>query len=509
MKRIKKLVSIMLCLLLVVSMFAACGKKDDTPTDTTPATEDTDKEPVATEAPADSTAPAATEAPAVAAGPIASVPTDATFDLSLGIWPDPTLTNEITLHEGYVETFKADHPNVNVVPAFYFYAVDTFVPLAESGGLATVFHTWYTDTQKIINGGYVADITDILAERGWLDTMNPSIKDLMSKDGRTYGLPRDGYALGLMINVALFKQAGIVDADGLPIYPQTWAELAETAKKIKDATGAAGLCLLAADNAGGWHFSNIAWNFGATLCTADAEGKFTSNLDSPEAIEAMEYVKSLKWEYDVLTADPTVENWGTGFTQLGTGAAAMYIGANDAVNNPTYTNGLPVEDFGLAPLPAGPRGDQYSLSGGTPYMFSKDATKEQINAALDYIAIMGRGPVVDEKALRADAQYQVDSGIPVIYRFPCWIDQSVIDTEKAIKDEYSNVDMRLYNAYFDTVKKPGNLRMEEPGNTQEMYRELTSVLQAVITDKNADVAALMKTADENYQAILDSTVNAD
>ncbi|MDF2611465.1 MAG: extracellular solute-binding protein family 1 [Lachnospiraceae bacterium] len=500
MKKMKKLVSLMLCLLLVVSMFAACKKDEkDTQTDT-PAVEDE----------ADTTDPAATTEPAdTEAEPTEEAVSEEPFDLTLGIWPADTLPDEITLHEGYVETFKQTHPNVNVVPAYYFYGVDTFVPLAESGGLPVIFHSYYTDTQKIIAGGYVADITDILAERGWLDAVNPTIKDLMSKDGRTYGIPRDGYALGLMINVDLFKQAGIVDAEGLPIYPKTWQELAETGKKIKDATGAAGLCLLAMDNAGGWHFSNIAWAFGATLTTENADGTFTCDLDSPEAIEAMEYVKSLKWEYDILTADPTIENWGTGFTQIGTGAAAMYIGANDAVNQPTYTNGLPVEDFGLAPLPAGPRGDQYSLSGGTPYMFSKDATKEQINAALDYITIMGKGPVIDEAGMRADAQYRVDSGIPVIYRFPCWVDQKIIDAETAITDEYSNVDMRLYQDYFDTVKKPGNLRMEEPGNTQEMYRELTAVLQAVITDENADVAALMKTADENYQQILDTTVNVD
>ena len=37
-----------------------------------------------------------------------------------------------------------------------------------------------------------------------------------------------------------------------------------------------------------------------------------------------------------------------------------------------------------------------------------------------------------------------------------------------------------------------------------MYAELTKVLQAVITDKNADVPALMKEANTNYQAILDN-----
>ena len=134
------------------------------------------------------------------------------------------------------------------------------------------------------------------------------------------------------------KKQGLVDENGYPLYPKTWDELAETTKKIKDATGQAGLCLLAKDNAGGWHWSNIAWCFGATLTIDNGDGTFTANLNSPEAIAAMNYVKDLKWKYDVLTADPLNEDWGTGFTALGTGTAAMYIAANDAVNQPTQVN---------------------------------------------------------------------------------------------------------------------------------------------------------------------------
>ncbi len=490
MKKMKKLVSILLCLLMITGMIAACGKKEAEEPEATPTVK-------ATEAPADN----ATETP---------TPTTAdekSFELTLGIWPEDTLTDEIALHEGYVKKFNESHPNITVVPAYYHYAVDTFVPLAESGGLPVIFETWYTDTQKLINGGFVADITDNLSKRGWLDKIKPEILGIMSKDGKAYGIPRDGYALGIMLNLELFEQAGLMDADGNPIYPKTWDELAETAKTIKDKTGAAGLCLLAMDNAGGWHFSNIAWAFGANFVTIGSDGKYTADVDSPEAIAAMEYVKSLKWKYDILTDDPTTENWGTGFEKLGTGAAGMYIAANDAVNQPTYSYGLPVDKLALVPMPAGPNGAQFSLSGGTPYMFSKDATSDQIDAALDYIEIMGKGPVFSE-GMEADAQYRVANGIPVIPRFQCWTDQSVIDKENAVVAQYSNVNMNLYNDYFNILKKSGNLRIEEQGDTQELYRELTNVLQAVLTDKNSDVGALMKTADENYQKILDTGINS-
>lgn len=494
MKKTKKLISLLLCLMLIASMMAGCGKKNNTTTDTiTETDQSTDAQATEGTTASDDTTDTAAEK----------------VELTLGIWPEDTLTADIELHEGYVKTFNEKHPNVEVVPAYYKYATDTFISLAESGNLPTIFETWYTEPQKLIDGGFVADITDELEARGWVDAINPSIKDLLSKDGRIYGIPRDGYALGLMLNAELFEEAGLVDADGYPIYPKTWQELAETAKKIKDATGQAGICLLAKDNAGGWHFSNIAWAFGATL-TTEENGKYVSNVDSPEAIAAMEYVKSLKWEYDVLTPDPTNEDWGSGFVNLGTGTAAMYIAANDAVNQPTQVNGLPADKLSIVALPAGPSGDQYSLSGGTPYMFSKDATEEQINDALDYLEIMGKAPVATDDAIagmKADAQNKVTNNVPVIPRFPCWIKEDVLAAEAAVTKEFGNVDMKLYDSYFNAIKTDGNLRLEEAGSAQDLYAELTKVLQAVVTDKDADVAALMKTADENYQNLLDENVN--
>ena len=425
--------------------------------------------------------------------------------IKLGIWPDPKLTTDIAMHEKWVKAFNVKYPNVTIVPAFYKYATDTFVPLAESGNLPTVFETWYTEPQKLIDGGFVKDITPELKELGWDNSMNTAIKDLLSKDGKIYGIPRDGYALGLMLNVDLFTKAGLVDANGIPMYPKTWAELATTAKTIKDKTKAAGIDILAKDGAGGWHFSNIAWAFGAKL-EAQVSNKWTAQLNSKEAIDAMTYVKDLKWKYDVLTANPINEDWGTGFKALGTGAAAMYIGANDGVNQPTQVNKLDVKKLALVPIPAGP-GGQYSLMGGTPYMFSAKATHEEIMAALEYIILMGKAPVTTPDAIAgmdADAKNRISSGVPVIPSFPAWIAPDFLKAQDDIVKNNSNVNMAMYNDYYTAINKKENLRLEEPKKSQELYGELTKVLQAVLTDKNADVTKLMTKANSNLQGILDS-----
>lgn len=482
----RKLLSVLLATSMVAAMLAGCGSSETaevTEAQTAEATQDNGNEESAEEA-----------------------TTDEMIEVTLGIWPEDTLTSDIEMHEGFVATMAEKNPNVTYTPAYYKYATDTFMPMVEAGTVPTIFETWFTEPQKLIANSAVADITDELAARGWLDQMNPSIRELLSdENGRVYGIPRDGYALGMMINVELFEEAGLVDENGYPLYPKTWDELAQTAKTIKEKTGSAGLCLLAKDNAGGWHFSNVAWAFGATLTTENADGTFTANLASEEAIAAMEYVKSLKWEYDVLTPDPTSEDWGTGFMQLGTGAAAMYIGANDAVNQPTQVNGLAVDKLALCPIPAGP-GGQYSLFGGTPYMFSKDATSEEINAALDYLEVMGKAPSASEDAVAgmvADAENRIAEGIPVIKRFPCWTSQDVLDAEAKVIEEYGNVDINMYQSYFDATSSDG-LHNEEPGLTQDMYAELTKVLQEVLTNQDADVESLMVQANDNYQAILDA-----
>jgi hypothetical protein len=149
--------------------------------------------------------------------------------------------------------------------------------------------------------------------------------------------------------------------------------------------------------------------------------------------------------------------------------------------------------------------------GGTPYMFAPNASSAQVTAALHYLEVIGRAPLVTEKSvagLRADAQNRKTQGVPVIPSFPAWTDPAFLKAQQTAVDEYRNVDMRLFNDYYAAVAKKGNLRTEEPYCTQDLYAELTKVLQAVVTDKNADVQALLDAAQKNFQPLLDKQVNA-
>jgi ABC-type glycerol-3-phosphate transport system substrate-binding protein len=475
MKKVKVL-SLLLALVMIASVFAACGQQA-----------------------ADPTAAPNNDTPATAT-PQGETPAEK-VQLTLGIYPvDPDEAQKAE-HDKFIAAFNEKYPDVEVVKANYEYALDTFFPLAESGNLPVVFTTWYTEPKKIAAAGYAADITDYLEERGWLDKINPGILELMTYEGRVYGIPRDAYQLGLMINLAAFEAAGYKNEDGTYQYPKTWEEVAEYAVAIKAATGQQAIAMQGQDNGAGWHFSNIAWNFGAELTTTGADGLVKANLNTPEFIAALEFVKSLRWEHDVLMDASTI-NWGTGFEAVSTGTAAMYIAANDGANQP-LNYGMSKDGFAIIPMPAGP-GGQYQLNGGTPYMFSADATPDQINAALNYLEIMGRVPMLNDETQagwRTTQQNNNEQGIPVIPNFPLYTDPAILAAQDAIVEEFSNVDMRLWQPFVDALRSDA-AHAEEP-YAQEMYSQILLALQAIFSDPNADCANLAQTANDNYQALLD------
>ena len=86
---------------------------------------------------------------------------------------------------------------------------------------------------------------------------NKSVLDIISKDGKIYAFPTGAYVLGLAYNTEMFQAAGLMESDGTPKQPKDWYELAEFAKKIKDATGKAGFVFPTSTNYGGWIFTPV------------------------------------------------------------------------------------------------------------------------------------------------------------------------------------------------------------------------------------------------------------
>lgn len=470
----KKALSLILCLVLALSL-AACGADKVAGNATSPA-------------PSSSVAPIDSATPSEAPKPV---------EITIGIWPEDNAEADLKTYEGYKAIMAEKYPWITVTPAHYRYTPETFLPLAESGQVPTIFQPYFTAPDQLVKNNYVADITDIVKKYGYDKAINPDLLELMTRDGKIYGLPRDAYALGLYINMNIFREAGLVDANGLPRIPKTFDELAEIASIVTEKTGKAGMHIPTIDKQGGWHFTSIAWAFGAKM-EDQVNGKWTANLNSPQAVAAMQYVKDLKWKYKVLVENNLL-TWGDWILNFGTDVTAMCFAAADAIDAPVKDYQMNKDAIAIASMPAGPNGDKYALMGGTCYMFSASATPEQIDACFKFLDVLGYNPNTTDEAMagyRANLQNRNTEGIPVgPTSIKVWTNPERIDKEKAIEKELMNVNMDLYKDYYENSV----IRAEEPYFTQELYGILDTVIQAVFSDPNADVQALMDAANEEFQ----------
>ncbi|MCL2050463.1 MAG: extracellular solute-binding protein [Lachnospiraceae bacterium] len=501
----KKYLRIVALVMAFCLMLTACGSADDN-AERGGSGEETSN------APAVDVAPPAE----ISAMSVEVVDADLTATITLGNWPPDTAPEaELALFEGYKNVMNAQYPNVTVVPSYFSYTLSNYLPMARGGTAPTLFQPPFTDPQLLIGQELAADVTDALAEFGILEKFSPSFIELLGdENGRIFGLPRDGYVLGMHININLFEEAGLIDDEGLPMYPRTLQELAEYGQIIREKTGKAGLVFPASETFGGWLYSNIAWNFGAVgdyaLEAQDADGRWIANFTSDAAVAAMEYIRDLRWEYDILNADATTTDWAGAHSALGTGEAAMNFAADDSVDQPTAGKGLPVDKFALVPFPAGP-GGAYALTGGTCYMFSPTTTHDEAIATLGFLKIIGMLPFISDDILasmRAGAESKRERGTPVLPPIPAWNDEEFISAQRQIALDYSNVDMRLYNDFYDSFTDGTiALRGEEPVFAQQLYRELTNVIQRMITREGADVFNSLLQAQERFQEYLDDEIN--
>lgn len=421
------------------------------------------------------------------------------INISIGNWPDETQPEAQAVREDQLEQMKEKYPDINVIPDTYKYDTKTFTMKASANQLPTQYNTWFTEINKIIDAGYAADITDVMEQHGMTEALNPELLALMTdENGRIYGFPTDAYAQGLTINKAIFREAGLVNEDGSIMIPDTYDEVAEFSQTIREKTGKAGFVLPTTNNCGGWHFLNIAWSYGVDFMEQREDGTWEATFNTPEAVAALQYVKDLKWKYNAFP-DNTVIDQTEAEKIFATGQAAMLISAPSSNYSQKY--GMNIDDIMIVRMPAGPAG-RFAQMGGNLVMFSPTATPEQLDACFKWLELTGYSVTLDEQGIaNKEKNYQatLDQGGIVLDRsaFQIWVDPERVEQETEIASKYTNVNPADYESYYafeDVTLKP-----EEPVACQQLYAVLDGCIQEVITNENADCAALIETACHDFQ----------
>lgn len=418
--------------------------------------------------------------------------------ITIADWPSEEDTASYETMEQRKKEFMESNPDIVIETSTYKYATDTFLPKAMTGQLPTLYQTYYTEVDKIVDAGYAADITEMMTEFGMADALYPNVKDVVEKDGKLYGVPVQLYVQGLVCNVELFKQAGLVDENGVPKFPATYEELAATAKTIKEKTGKAGFALPTTSNGGGWHFMNVAWSNGVEFMVNE-NGKWVAKFDTQECYDALQYIKDLKWKYDVLPTN-TLMAISDLESLLCTDQLAMYFRPADRSTGLIEAYGMSKDNIAQCRVPEGSAG-RIAQMGGTVYMLSNNATSEQKMACGKWLDFIGATPRVlegTEEKLEKDKQEFVEKGYVVgIKDIPIWNTAERQEINDRLNEKYCNIDRRLFEDYekYDTV----TIKPEEPQKCQELYSLLDSCIQAVLVDENADPVELIQRAANDFQ----------
>ncbi|MDR0831944.1 MAG: extracellular solute-binding protein [Bacillales bacterium] len=412
------------------------------------------------------------------------------IEVSIGMWPDTASAKDVNMFKNWKMRFEKDHPEYEIIGQNYEYSRDTIFGSSAAHNLPTVFQTWFTEPAMLVENNIIREITPQLDALGWSDKMDLYMKDIVEINDKMYGIPRDGYALGMFINLKLMydyeilpdenndKLGDLYDSEGNPLYPQTFEDLEKIGEQLSEIGDVKPIFILSANKNGGWQFTNIAWNFGAELQVQDNEGKYHSNLNSPEVIEAMEWIREMK-SNDYLLKSATT-NYFEWYSKVGEQTSSAFVGS-DQISLAVINGGLEKEEIAFVPMPKGPRGDQYSLFGGTPFVFSKDASDAEVKGALLFLEYMGRSPETSEAsrlALKEGNETAKQKGQPILPTIKAWVDADYLQMANDIEEEYVNVNMDNFKDFFntiDTLKKP-----EYPNCSQEMYEFLDAVIQAVL-----------------------------
>jgi ABC-type glycerol-3-phosphate transport system substrate-binding protein len=391
--------------------------------------------------------------------------------------------------------FHKLYPNVKIHGSDYAYAPDSFAALVTGNQVPTLFQVYLTAPSKMIDQGICADLSKIFETQKLNQIYNSRLLSMVSKNGKVFGIPMKVYTIGLAYNIKLLKEAGFDTP------PSTWDQLVTIAKKTtnRDA-GFAGFSFITdGANAGGWHMTVIAYDFGlkdTDIISKQSNGKYKTSLNNPAMLSALNFVRDLRWKDDVLPRENL--GWETNGQAFATGRVAMAIMAGDQfiTIRQNYPD-IDMSNIGFAPLPVGLDGTSRTLGGGDIAMVNSNATPDQIEAAAYYRLWTYFDPnetVIHFQIGKQDPTTVV--GAPLYPLYTGIFQQA----GSALERRYANLPVDNYKLYMDGIISGKVIMMSEPVIAgQEYYLAMGQAVGKIVADKNVEPADVLNKAAETYQ----------
>jgi len=413
----------------------------------------------------------------------------------------PPAAQQPVQHKEWIEDiaiFEKANPNITI-NSVYNYPCDAvpaqFTAMLRAGTETNLYYAYFTDLPQILLAGQAANITQ------YVNTKTvPNLNDIDATSmkavtaGKTlYGLPTSNYTQGLIYNRKLFQEAGLNPDQP----PTTWAQVETDAKTIaKLGNGIEGWGDYSAGNNGGWHFSSYIDAVGGSMVN-NSTSPATAGFNTADAQQVLQALHTMRFTDKAMSPTQGLA-WGTLQQQFAAGKLGMYIAAPDDIYNvivPTDKGNL--SDIGMGALPSLTGTPAGSLSGGNSFIFAPKDTPAQIAAGVKWLNFEDLTPGVGQ----FNYARQKADGFPVGFPEPQLFTGASATKVNQLRTQYATIPVSQYTSFVNAQEKGDG----EPTDAQAVYKTLDPVMLAVLTDPNANIPALLKTASTNVNTLLSNS----
>ena len=398
-----------------------------------------------------------------------------------------------------VAQFERANPSIKVKPVEYQWTEPTFAAKLAAGTLPTVFEVPFTDARTLGDNGQLADLTAGVKALPYFSKYNKAVlAEGTDSKGRIVALPKGAYAQALHYNRKLFSQAGL--DPNKP--PTTWAKVQSDALKIAQKTGKAGYVQMAKDdNTAGWILTTVVYSLGGRMEQGTGT-KAKATLNNPQTVAALNLLRHMRW-----TDNSMGSNFDYGWSDINQAFAAgnvgMYISGSDVFTNLVQASKIDPSIYGLAPLPLAKSKKAGVLGGGTLAAVKPSASKSEKAAALKWIDFFYEQPLITKSQAVRNAKTLVANKQPVgVPALPVFNKKQYELANTWIKP-YINVPINQMKPFTTGIFN--QTVIPEPAvATQSVYHSLDAVVEAVLTNKNADVQGMLQQANDAAQRAISS-----
>jgi multiple sugar transport system substrate-binding protein len=434
---------------------------------------------------------------AVCASAISSAASTKTVTISVASLIPGSTPAAVQQFNNQVKEFQAANPSIKIKSVEYQWTGPTFAAKLAAGTLPTVFEVPFTDARTLGDNGQLADITAEAKALPYFSKYNPAvITEGTTSKGKIVALPKGAYAQALHYNRKLFAQAGL--DPNKP--PTTWVQLQAYAKQIAQKTGKAGYVEMGKDdNTAGWILTTLVYSLGGRMETGRGTSA-TATLDNKQAVTALNMLKKMRW-----TDNSMGSNFDYGWSDINQAFAAgnvgMYINGSDVYTNLVSASNIDPSIYGLATIPLAKNAKAGVLGGGTLVGVRPDANAASRAAAVKWIDFFYERPLVQKAQAIRNAKTLVASKQPVgVPALPIF-NKAQYDLANSWIKPYINVPQKQMKPFLTSIFSQ-KLIPEPAASTQSVYHSLDAAVEAVLTDKNANVLQLLQQANNAAQSAI-------